>query len=325
MTTETPVVKGPPRRAQAAVSDEPPAVPHKDPNFVPYGSYYEDLSTIIKSAKFYPVMVTGLSGNGKTKTVEQVCADNNRNMCRINITCETDEDDLIGGFRLIDGQTVFNYGPVVEAMLHGSVLLIDEIDLASNRIMCLQSILEGNPIHIKRINQKIYPKPGFNIIATANTKGQGNESGKFVGTNVMNEAFLDRFPFMVEHDYPPMDIERKILELKLKNAGVPIDDFAKCLVQWAEKNRQAFRDSQTDDVITTRRLLHIIEAYTIFAGKPGARAYSVRKCLSRFNSETQDSLFKMYQNIDTNALSEEQQRKLREMAEKTRNIKSWNP
>ena len=241
-------------------------VPAKDNDFVKFGNY-TDIQSIVKSKKFYPVFITGLSGNGKTLAVTQACAEAKREMIRVNITIETDEDDLLGGYRLRDGQTIWQNGPVIEAMERGAILLLDEIDLASNKIMCLQPILEGSGVYVKKINKFVKPKLGFNVIATANTKGQGSDDGKFIGTNVLNEAFLERFPVTFEQEYPSAKIEEKIVSTKLKSAGKSDDKFAHNLVTWADVIRKTYKDGGVDEIISTRRLVHIAEAYGIFKNK----------------------------------------------------------
>jgi len=220
-------------------------VPQKDNDFVKFGNY-TDIQSIVKSKKFYPVFITGLSGNGKTLAVTQACADAKREMIRVNVTIETDEDDLLGGYRLRDGQTIWQNGPVIEAMERGAILLLDEIDLASNKIMCLQPILEGSGVYVKKINKFVKPKLGFNVIATANTKGQGSDDGKFIGTNVLNEAFLERFPVTFEQEYPSAKIEEKIVSTKLKSAGKSDDKFAHNLVTWADVIRKTYKDGGVD-------------------------------------------------------------------------------
>ena len=235
-------------------------VPVKDPVFVPWG-HYKDIKQIVSSKQFYPIFITGLSGNGKTMNVQQACAQTKRECIRVNITIETDEDDLLGGYRLQDGQTVWQNGPVIEAMERGALLLLDEIDLASNKVMCLQPILEGNGVFLKKINKFIAPAEGFNVIATANTKGQGSEDGRFIGTNILNEAFLERFPITVEQTYPTNKIENKILAnvLSKRNLTTQKDEkFANNLVTWADVIRKTFYEGGVDEIISTRRLVHII-------------------------------------------------------------------
>jgi len=236
----------------------------KDPIFVSFGNY-PDVKQIIKSNQFYPVFITGLSGNGKTMGVTQACAELKKELIRVNITIETDEDDLLGGYRLKDGQTVWQNGPVIEAMERGAILLLDEVDLASNKIMCLQPILEGSGVFVKKINKFVKPKDGFNVIATANTKGQGSEDGKFIGTNVLNEAFLERFPITFEQSYPTMKIEKKILTNTLKAAGKTDDQFVDKLTTWADVIRKTYlmvvlmRLSQLEDwYISHKRLVSLI-------------------------------------------------------------------
>ena len=282
-------------------------VPKKDSVFVSFGNY-PDLKSIVKSRMFYPVFITGLSGNGKTMGVTQACAENRREMIRVNITIETDEDDLLGGYRLREGQTVWQNGPVIEAMERGAILLLDEIDLASNKIMCLQPILEGSGIFVKKINKFVKPAEGFNVIATANTKGQGSEDGKFIGTNVLNEAFLERFPITFEQKYPSVKIEEKILIKTLEKSGKKDAAFCKKLVTWADVIRKTFFDGGVDEIISTRRLVHIVQAFTIFKDKIKA----IEVCTNRFDEDTKNSFVELYSKVDGGATAEtiaEDQRK----------------
>ena len=242
--------------AQPAVEQN--LIPEKDDNFVQFGNF-KDLKKIVESRIFYPTFITGLSGNGKTFSIEQACSKLKRELIRVNITIETDEDDLIGGFRLVNGETVWHNGPVVEALERGAILLLDEIDLASNKILCLQSILEGKGVFLKKIGKMVQPKEGFQIFATANTKGKGSDDGRFIGTNVLNEAFLERFPVTFEQEYPSPAIEAKILYRQCDN-----DEFVSRLVDWADIIRKTFYDGGIEDIITTRRLVHIVKAYNIF-------------------------------------------------------------
>ena len=281
-------------------------IPKKDSVFVSFGNY-PDLKSIVKSNMFYPVFITGLSGNGKTMGVTQACAEAKKELIRVNITIETDEDDLLGGYRLKDGQTVWQNGPVIEAMERGALLLLDEIDLASNKIMCLQPILEGSGIYVKKINKFVKPKNGFNVIATANTKGQGSDDGKFIGTNVLNEAFLERFPITFEQSYPKPAVEEKILVNTLKSAGKSDKDFCKKLVTWADVIRKTYFDGGVDEIISTRRLVHIIQAYAIFKNKMKA----IEVCTNRFDDDTKNSFTELYTKVDAGASAEqiaEQQR-----------------
>ena len=281
-------------------------VPKKDPVFVSFGNY-PDVKSIIKSKMFYPVFITGLSGNGKTMGVTQACAENKRELIRVNITIETDEDDLLGGYRLKDGQTVWQNGPVIEAMERGAVLLLDEIDLASNKIMCLQPILEGSGVFVKKINRFVKPADGFNVVATANTKGQGSDDGKFIGTNVLNEAFLERFPITFEQSYPKPAVEEKILVQTLKKSGKSDKEFCKKLVTWADVIRKTYFDGGVDEIISTRRLVHIIQAYAIF----GKKMKAVEVCTNRFDNDTKNSFMELYTKVDAGASAEqiaEQQR-----------------
>ena len=263
-------------------------VPAVDTTFVPFGNF-SDVRKVITSKLFYPMFITGLSGNGKTFSVEQACAKANRELIRVNISIETDEDDLIGGFRLVDGNTVWHNGPVVEALERGAVLLLDEIDLASNKILCLQSILEGKGVFLKKIGKFVKPAEGFTVVATANTKGKGSDDGRFVGTNVLNEAFLERFPITFEQQYPSPISEQKILEILN-----PKDDFNKKLVDWADIIRKTFYDGGIDEIISTRRLVHIVRAYQIF----GIREKAITTCISRFDEETKQAFQEIYDNVD---------------------------
>ena len=271
-------------------------VPAKDNVFVPWG-YFKDIKSIVQSKQFYPIFITGLSGNGKTMNVSQACAQTKRECIRVNITIETDEDDLLGGYRLQEGQTVWQNGPVIEAMERGALLLLDEIDLASNKIMCLQPILEGNGVFLKKINKFIKPAPGFNVIATANTKGQGSNDGKFIGTNILNEAFLERFPITVEQSYPTNKIENKILDnvFATKKLTRKSDEkFATDLVTWADIIRKTYYEGGVDEIISTRRLVHIVEAFAIFKNKMKA----IEMCTNRFDLDTKTSFLDLYTKVD---------------------------
>ena len=268
-------------------------IPEKDDTFVKFGNF-NDVKKIIQSKLFYPAFITGLSGNGKTFSVEQACAQLNRELIRVNITIETDEDDLIGGFRLVDGATVWHDGPVIQALNRGAILLLDEIDLASNKILCLQSILEGKGVFLKKIGRFIQPAKGFNIIATANTKGKGSDDGRFIGTNVLYEAFLERFPVTFEQDYPSPAIETKILGGVASKLGVTDTDFCKRLVDWGDIIRKTFYDGGIEDIVSTRRLVHILRAYSIFNDKMKA----IKVCVNRFDEETKQSFIELYDKVD---------------------------
>jgi hypothetical protein len=276
---------------QAAAVD---LVPEKSKGYVPFGNF-TDVRQIVKSGKFYPMYITGLSGNGKTMMIEQVCAQEKREMVRVNITIETDEDDLIGGFRLVDGRTVWQNGPVIVAMERGAVLLLDEVDLGSNKMMCLQPVLEGKPVYLKKINKVITPQAGFNIIATANTKGKGSDDGRFIGTNVMNEAFLERFSITMEQEYPPAKTEQKILNNVLGQSGIVEPEFTEKLVQWAEVIRKSFYEGAVSEIISTRRLVHICEAFAIFNQN---REKAIQLCLNRFDVDTKNSFLDLYKKLD---------------------------
>ena len=278
-------------------------VPEKDPTFVKFGQF-PDLKKVISSKLFYPVFITGMSGNGKTFGVEQACSETGRELIRVNITVETDEDDLIGGFRLVNGQTVWHTGAVIEALERGAILLLDEIDLASNKIMCLQSILEGKGVFLKKIGEYVKPKAGFNVIATANTKGKGSDDGRFIGTNVLNEAFLERFPITFEQEYPTVKTEIKILTALSDQLKIPMigehETFIKHLCDWSDIVRRTFKEGGVDEIISTRRLTHIIRAYSIFGNKEKA----VQICLNRFDEETKESFWSLYTKLDDTVVTE---------------------
>ena len=276
-------------------------IPSKDENYVPFGNF-SDVKKIIQSRIFYPTFITGMSGNGKTFSVEQACASLNRELIRVNITIETDEDDLIGGFRLVNGETVWHNGPVVEALQRGAVLLLDEVDLASNKILCLQSVLEGKGIFLKKIGKYVQPKEGFNVIATANTKGKGSDDGRFIGTNVLNEAFLERFALTFEQEYPTPAVESKILIRVAASVGKHDEEFCNNLANWADIIRRTFKDGGIDEVISTRRLVHIMRAYAIW----GDRMKAIKVCVNRFDDETKQSFIELYDKIDADVNTEEE-------------------
>ena len=298
-STETKKISTDTKAAYVVSSLTDNVVPAKDDDFVNFGNY-SDIKNIVKSKKFYPVFITGLSGNGKTLAVTQACAEGKREMIRCNITIETDEDDLLGGYRLKDGQTVWQNGPVIEAMERGAVLLLDEIDLASNKIMCLQPILEGSGVYVKKINKFVKPKIGFNVIATANTKGQGSEDGKFIGTNILNEAFLERFPVTFEQKYPAVKTEQKILNNTLAAAGKRDEKYVEKLSTWADVIRKTYFDGGVDEIISTRRLVHIVQAYSIFGNKMKA----IELCTNRFDDDTKASFVDLYTKVDAGATAE---------------------
>jgi len=264
-------------------------------NYVPFG-HFKDLKSILKSGIFFPVFITGLSGNGKTLMVEQICAKLKKELFRVNITIETDEDDLIGSNTLINGNIVFKEGPVLKAMRKGAVLLLDEVDLASNKIMCLQSILEGGGYLIKKTGEFVKPVDGFTVVATANTKGKGSEDGRFIGTNILNEAFLERFAICLEQEYPPVTTEKKIVKGDFAILGVNDDEFADKLVDWADVIRKSFYEGAVDEVISTRRLVHIAKAFSMFNDK----LKSIEVCLARFDEDTKASFLDLYTKVDAN-------------------------
>ena len=268
-------------------------VPALFEGFVPWG-HFSTIKQIVKSGLFYPVFVTGLSGNGKTLMIEQIHADMKQELIRVNITIETDEDDLLGGFRLVNGETKFVPGPVIEAMERGCTLLLDECDLGSNKLMCLQPVLEGKGVYLKKVNKWITPKLGFNVMATANTKGKGSEDGRFIGTNVLNEAFLERFAITIEQPYATATTEKKIIVGSMKKYGAVDEEFATNLVTWAEVIRKTFYDGGVDEVISTRRLDHIVKAFAIFKDK----MKSIELCVARFDDDTKESFMDLYSKID---------------------------
>ena len=275
-------------------------VPSKDPNFVPFGNF-PDVKKIIQSGIFYPTFITGLSGNGKTLGIEQACAALKRELIRVNITIETDEDDLIGGFRLVNGETVWHNGPVIEALDKGAILLLDKVDLASNKILCLQSVLEGKGLFLKKTGRYVERRPGFNIFATANTKGKGSEDGRFIGTNVLNEAFLERFALTFEQEYPTVATETKILEKAATSLAVLDKEFCSHLANWADIIRRTFNDGGVDEVISTRRLVHIVRAFAIWHD----RMKAIKVCTNRFDDETKQSFLELYDKIDADVVPNE--------------------
>jgi MoxR-like ATPase len=268
-------------------------IPEKMSNYVPFG-HFKDVKNIISSKIFFPVFVTGLSGNGKTLMIEQVCAQLKRELYRVNITIETDEDDLMGGHTLVNGNIVYREGPVIKAMRKGAVLLLDEVDLGSNKLMCLQSVLEGKGYLIKKTGEWVTPAEGFTILATANTKGQGSEDGKFIGTQIMNEAMLERFAITMQQEYPPVTTERKILAKEMELTGSVDSEFVEKLVDWADVIRKTYYEGAIDDVITTRRLVHIVNAFRMF----GDKLKSIQMCISRFDEETRNAVLDLYTKID---------------------------
>jgi len=269
-------------------------IPEKDTTYVPFG-FFRDLKSILKSNAFYPLFITGLSGNGKTTMVEQVCADLSRECIRVNISLETDEDDLIGGNTLVDGNVIFREGPVITAMRRGAILLIDEIDRGSNKLMCMQGILEGKSYFIKKTGEVISPTLGFNIVATANTKGRGTEDGRFIAAQILDEAFLERFPITVEQEYPSPSVERKIIINNMEKHNCIDEEFADKLVTWAEIIRKTYMDGAIDELISTRRLVHIVKAFSVF----GDRQKAINLCINRFDSDTKNAFLDLYNKMDS--------------------------
>ena len=268
-------------------------VPNKDETFVPFG-FYKDLKKVLQGNLFYPIFISGLSGNGKTTMVEQVCANLKREAIRVNISIETDEDDLIGGNTLVDGNVVYREGPVLTAMKRGAILILDEIDRGSNKMMCLQAILEGKPYFNKKTGETVTPAPGFNIVATANTKGRGSDDGKFISANILDEAFLERFAITVEQDYPTMATEKKIVLKKMERTNIADDDFATHLVTWSDVIRKTYYEGAIDELISTRRLEHIVNAFAVFGDKQKA----VQLCVNRFDEDTKQAFIDLYSKVD---------------------------
>ena len=284
------------------LDDNVSVIPSQIENYVPFG-HFTDLKKILQSGIFFPVFITGLSGNGKTLMVEQICAKLKKELFRVNITIETDEDDLIGSNTLVNGNIMFREGPVLKAMRKGAVLLIDEVDLASNKIMCLQSILEGKGYLIKKTGEYVEPADGFTIVATANTKGKGSEDGRFIGTNILNEAFLERFAITLEQEYPPVKTEQKIIKKDFELLGVNDDEFAEKLVDWADVIRKSFYEGAVEEVISTRRLVHIAKAFSMFNDK----LKSIEVCLARFDDDTKAAFLDLYTKVDEGVLGQEEE------------------
>jgi hypothetical protein len=279
-------------RQPKLLDDSEPSVPQKWPDYVPFG-FYKDMKNIISSKAFYPIFVTGLSGNGKTLMVEQVCAELGRECIRVNISVETDETDLLGGPTLVNGNVVNRDGPVLIAMKRGAVLLIDEVDRGSNKLMCLQGIMEGKPHYNKKSGEMVYPKSGFTIVATANTKGRGSDEGKYL-SQILDDAFLERFPITVEQEYPDAKTEKKILSPLIADA-----EFVEHLCQWADVVRKSYDEGATDEIISTRRLVHIAKAFTIFKD----RMKAITLCVNRFDEETKMAFLDLYSKVDSSVES----------------------
>jgi len=288
-----PVDPAPKMASVSSIVNDEVYVPSKDEYFIRWGNF-KDVETIVKSREFYPTFITGLSGNGKTVMVEQACARANREYIRVQITPETDEDDLIGGFRLIDGETVFQKGPVVKAMERGAILLVDEIDRGSNKIMCLQGVLEGKPVMIKKTGEMVKPSNGFNVISTANTKGQGSEDGRFVAATIIDEAFLERFIVTMEQPYPGIGTERRIINKHMEKFGCSDSSFTEILVNWADTIRKTYEDGGVDEQISTRRLCHIVQTFSIFKDRKKA----VQLCVNRFDDDTKEAFIDLYSKVD---------------------------
>ena len=281
-----------PTNVQSVMNDEI-FIPSVDKYFVQWG-HFSDVKAIIASNSFYPTYVTGLSGNGKTMMIEQACAKANKHYIRVQITPETDEDDLIGGFRLVNGETVFAEGPVIKAMKQGALLLIDELDRGSNKIMCLQGVLEGKPVLIKKTGEIVTPAEGFNVMATANTKGKGSEDGRFIAANIIDEAFLEMFTITMEQPYPSTGTEKRIIVKHMEKFNKKDAEFAELLTVWSETIRKTFEDGGVDDLVSTRRLCHIVQTYSIF----GDRNKAIELCVNRFDQDTKEAFIDLYQKVD---------------------------
>ena len=289
----TPINTAVAQMVQSVVNEEK-SFAKQDPTFVPWGAYH-DIVKIIKSDMFYPVYISGLSGNGKTFMVEQAAAKLGREFIRVQINPETDEDDLLGGFRLINGETVFSKGPVLKAMENGAILLLDEIDRATNKIMCLQGILEGKPVVVKKTGETISPASGFNVIATANTKGKGSDDGRFTAASIIDDAFLERFTVAVDQQFPSVSVEKKIVKKHMQKFDIMDDNFADNLVGWADIIRKTFYDDGVDEVISTRRLCHIVQTFSIFTDKMKA----IDLCIARFDDDTKAAFLDLYSKVDS--------------------------
>ena len=295
------VVKMPQSAAQMqSIVNEEKTFAKVDNTFIPWGAY-TDIVKIVKSNMFYPTYISGLSGNGKTFMVEQACAKVGKEFIRVQINPETDEDDLLGGFRLIDGETVFSKGPVLKAMENGAILLLDEIDRATNKIMCLQGILEGKPVLVKKTGEIVEPAEGFNVIATANTKGKGSEDGRFTAASIIDDAFLERFTISVDQQFPSLNVEKKIVLKHMEKFNCMDIDFAEKLVLWADIIRKTFYDDGVDELISTRRLCHIVQTFSIFEKRDKA----IDLCISRFDSDTKEAFLDLYSKVDADEIVEE--------------------
>ena len=292
------VVQMPQAAAQMqSIVNEEKTYASADKTFVPWGAF-SDIVKIVKSNMFYPTYISGLSGNGKTFMVEQACAKVGKEFIRVQINPETDEDDLLGGFRLINGETVFSKGPVLKAMENGAILLLDEIDRATNKIMCLQGILEGKPVLVKKTGEVVQPAKGFNVIATANTKGKGSEDGRFTAASIIDDAFLERFTISIDQQFPSLNIEKKIVLKHMAKFDAIDSDFADKLVVWADIIRKTFYDDGVDEVISTRRLCHIVQTFSIF----NKRDKAIDLCISRFDNDTKEAFLDLYSKVDADEI-----------------------
>jgi len=278
-------------------------VPKIDGNYVPFGNY-KDLERIVASKQFYPTYISGPTGNGKSTSIEQICAKLQRPLIRVNLNKMTDEDQLIGSKTLVDGNVEIVEGPVMIAMRLGIPLLLDEIDAGgANTLLCLQPILEGKPFYFKLKNEMVYPAVGFNMFATANTKGKGSDDGRYIGTNVLNEAFLERFAVTFNQEYPDAKVEIKIVQNLMKSFGVLDEEFASNLVKWAEAIRRTFDAGGVDETITTRRLVHIVRAFSIFKNQKKA----IELCTNRFDDATRLAFVDLFDKVSAGEMIVEEQ------------------
>ena len=300
MANSAPVASNSPVAQMQSIVNEEKTFATKDPTFVPWGPF-SDVVKIIKSEMFYPTYISGLSGNGKTFMVEQAAAKLGREFIRVQINPETDEDDLLGGFRLINGETIFSKGPVIKAMENGAILLLDEIDRATNKIMCLQGILEGKPVLVKKTGEVIKPAKGFNVIATANTKGKGSEDGRFTAASIIDDAFLERFTVAIDQKFPSQAIEKRIITKHMEKYGAEDTDFTEKLVTWADIIRKTFYDDGVDEVVSTRRLCHIVQTFSIFDD----RMKAIDMCIARFDDDTKEAFLDLYSKVDSGVTFDE--------------------
>ena len=252
----------------------------------------------MKSRMFFPVYVTGESGNGKTTSIVQAAAKLKREIIRVNFTSETCEEDLLGSYTLRNGDTVWQDGPIVVAMKKGAICLLDEFDLSNpNRITCLNAVLEGNSLFVKRTGELVDPAPGFTVIATANTKGKGG-SGRYIGANSQNEAVLDRFSITIEQNYAGKAIEKKILTNIMNMLTEATEDdmeFIGKLIEFGDIIRATYNDGGVDELLSTRRLIDMVKSYIVFGRD---RAKAIKYGINRFDIDTIEAFNSLYENLD---------------------------